>query len=178
MMHVKPPNAVPDGGLRVFLAGSIEMGTAWDWQDWLASQLEKLNLPLVVMNPRRDDWDSSWVQEESNPQFNEQVTWELDGIENSDYILFYFDPATKSPVTLAELGYVLGMYKMVGDFTGDAKTHSPTIIVVCPNGFWKNGNVDIMCRRAGIPVYEVLAQGVLRLVEHINSQLDPEPPIL
>jgi hypothetical protein len=73
----------------VFLAGSIEMGVAEDWQSMVPKHFEdKTN--LVFYNPRRDDWDSSWEQKESNPQFNHQVNWELDKLDKANYIFMYF----------------------------------------------------------------------------------------
>ena len=113
----------------IFLCGSIEMGKAENWQDKIVRKLKDAK-NLVILNPRRDDWDSSWVQEMSNPQFREQVEWELKGQEESTVIPCYFDPATKSPITLLELG--LFVKKMV---------------VCCPEGFYRKGNVDIVCNR-------------------------------
>ena len=63
--------------LSIFLAGSIEMGSAEDWQKVLISEILQMNKNITIYNPRRDDWDSSWVQEQANPQFNHQVNWEL-----------------------------------------------------------------------------------------------------
>lgn len=117
-----------EDGYTVFLAGSIEMGTAEDWQYKLVKQFEDSN--ITFLNPRRDDWDSSWTQSIDNPQFSEQVTWELSGIENSDLVVFVFDPSTKSPITLLELGLVAGMGKEA--------------VVFCPEPFWRKGNVDIV----------------------------------
>lgn len=42
----------------VFLAGSIEMGAAEDWQDKLTKLLNHPNIDYIL-NPRRDDWDST-----------------------------------------------------------------------------------------------------------------------
>jgi len=39
-----------------------------------------------------------------NEHFVEQVTWELNALAYADLILMYFDPRTKSPITLLELG--------------------------------------------------------------------------
>jgi hypothetical protein len=58
----------------------------------------------TLLNPRREDWDSSWVQSIENEQFAEQVDWELSAMEAAEKILMYFDPNTKSPATLLELG--------------------------------------------------------------------------
>jgi len=121
----------------VFLAGSIEMGKAEDWQKKLESVLGEYGFD--VFNPRRDDWDSSWSQEFENPQFFQQVTWELNALENSDLIIMYFSPETKSPISLLELGIF---------------SHSDKIRVICPKGFWRKGNVDIVCQYYNIPLYE------------------------
>lgn len=80
----------------IFLAGSIEMGKAAFWQDKVARELSSLDID--ILNPRRDDWDSSWKQEIENAQFREQVEWELKGLSLCDHVLFYFDPNTKSPI--------------------------------------------------------------------------------
>ena len=56
---------------KVFLAGSIDMGKAEDWQPFVTERLS--DLPISIFNPRRDDWDSTWVQDISNKQFAEQV---------------------------------------------------------------------------------------------------------
>src|SRR5262249_52806894 len=77
MVIRKPPvpHDVPPGACAVFLAGSIEMGTASAWQDALTAALADRD--LVILNPRRDAWDASWSQSIDNPMFREQVEWEL-----------------------------------------------------------------------------------------------------
>jgi hypothetical protein len=139
-MIYKPPMNIAkrDRSVKsVFLAGSIEMGKAEDWQKKLESVLGEHGFD--VFNPRRDDWDSSWSQEFENPQFFQQVTWELNALENSDLIIMYFSPETKSPISLLELGIFV---------------HSDKIRVICPKGFWRKGNVDIVCQYYNIPLYE------------------------
>jgi len=134
-----------DGKDYIFLAGSIEMGTAEEWQKKAIRLLSELpnSDDIVVLNPRREDWDSSWVQSINNPQFKEQVEWELHGLEMSDAVIVYFDPNTKSPVTLLELGLFFDK-----------------CLVVCPEGFWRKGNIDIVCERNGVAVYESL-EGII-----------------
>lgn len=144
MELLKPPATIEfhKWNTYVFLAGSIEMGKAELWQDRACKLLEETY--FVVLNPRRGDWDSSWEQSIKNDQFVEQVTWELEGIENSNMILFYFDPDTKSPITLLELGLVAGM------------ANKEYVVVVCPEGFYRKGNVDIICDRYGLRQYDDL----------------------
>lgn len=80
-MIVKAPAPWPHGQRSVFLAGSIEMGTAVDWQAAVTKALLAARPDLLVLNPRRDDWDASWVQAIDNSQFFEQVSWELAAME-------------------------------------------------------------------------------------------------
>jgi hypothetical protein len=149
-MNIIKPNSEYDAiptDTTVFLAGSIEMGAAEDWQLVIPKHFEdKAN--LVFYNPRRDDWDSSWEQKESNPQFNHQVNWELDKLSKSDYIFMYFSPETKSPISLLELGMFAGKKNM---------------IVCCPDRFWRKGNVDIVCSRFNLPLYTTLSEAIGRL---------------
>jgi hypothetical protein len=137
MKHIKSPELYYNDNTNigdVFLAGSIEMGLAEHWQERLVNEFKDTDLRFL--NPRRDDWDPTWAQEARNPQFSQQVNWELDALDYSDLIVFYFDPNTKSPVTLMELGLYANSGKV--------------IIVCCPNGFWRKGNVEIVCQRYGI----------------------------
>ena len=133
----------------VFLAGSIEMGTAEDWQNTLVRLLD--GKPGTILNPRRDDWDSSWVESIDNKQFREQEEWELEAQESTDRIALYFSPGTKSPITLMELG--LFAHK------------ASAIIVCCPDGFWRKGNVDIVCKRYEVPQVNSIAELATRILE-------------
>jgi hypothetical protein len=152
MIEIKAPEPVPmwNNLQRLFLAGSIEMGAAESWQDKFAKAMDRYH--ITILNPRRDDWDASWEQSIDNPQFNEQVNWELDNITRADFVVFYFDPNTKSPITLMELGWMAAL----GKTKGYCSTRE--VFVCCPPGFWRKGNVDIMCKRAGIPVVETLEE--------------------
>jgi hypothetical protein len=143
-----PPAATPaplPHLVNVFLAGSIEMGVAENWQTRVGNALNAMEGVGQIFNPRRDDWDSSWTQHISDPQFNTQVNWEVDHIEASHIVFVYFDPTTKSPITLLELGYLLGRQQT---YQGLEAHRKPEIIVSCPDGFWRQGNVEIMCERA------------------------------
>lgn len=141
-MIVKAPEKYyEEAGLKkIFFAGSIEMGKAELWQDRLAKDIQHEERDIVIFNPRRDDWDSSWEQSIDNYQFKKQVDWELDSIDRSELVVFYFDKGTMSPITLMELGYVAA--------------RSIPAVVYCPEGFWRKGNVDVMCFRENIPMAE------------------------
>ncbi|THU80297.1 hypothetical protein K435DRAFT_823701 [Dendrothele bispora CBS 962.96] len=134
----KPPQK-PIIHKSIFLAGSTAQGKAEDWQAKLTSTLSDLDLPchLTVLNPLREEWDDSWKQDISNPQFREQVEWELDCQDRADVIAMYLHPDTKAPISLLELGLLAKSGKMV---------------VCCPEGFYRRGNVQIVCKRYGIPL--------------------------
>jgi len=148
MIEIKAPGLLSwDEPHAVFLAGSIEMGTAEDWQTKLVSQLSDYG--VAILNPRRDHWDPSWAQSMTNPKFKEQVEWELEAISHADTVVFYFDPNTKSPITLLELGLCAG-----------SGSH---MIVCCPDGYWRKGNVEAVCHRYGVQLVTTLADLVYLL---------------
>ena len=134
---IKPPVWSNFATPSIFLAGSIEMNAAENWQEKVEKELS--DFPIEIYNPRRDDWDSSWTQDISDPTFYEQVTWELDHLEGARLILLYLDPNTKSPISLLELGLF---------------SSSERLVVCCPDGFWRKGNVQIVCERYDIPLFD------------------------
>lgn len=156
MIETKAPDAydVYLNKPSVFLAGSIEMGVAEDWQAKVSKALSVMD--VLVLNPRRDNWDASWVQAIDNPPFREQVEWELGALDAADVILMYFDPATKSPITLLELGI-------------HAAANPEKLIVCCPEGFWRKGNVDIVCNRYGVRQTETLDGLIKQTVQRLRA---------
>lgn len=150
MIHVKAPKKVK----TVFLAGSIEMGKAEMWQERLAAEVADMD--VVLYNPRRDDWDSSWIQDPTpGTQFHEQVSWELEHIRKADLVVFYFDPNTQSPITLMELGYVIGSGKQA--------------LVCCPDGYFRKGNVVITSELTRTPVYNNFEQLLTKMREVLST---------
>jgi hypothetical protein len=120
----------------VFLAGSIEMGNCDDWQSKVIDDFSAED--VTFYNPRRDDWDSSWEQNLNSPNFYEQVSWELDMLAGADFIYMYIDPSTKSPISLLELGMFAQSAKM---------------IVCCPHGFYRRGNIQVVCQKFRVPLF-------------------------
>ena len=139
MREIKAPSR-PEFEIRIFLAGSIELGKAEQWQERIARAMSDVS-NIVILNPRRDDWDNSWEQRADDPQFFEQVNWELDMLDAADIVVMYLVPGTRSPISLLELGLHAGSGKLK---------------VCCPMGFWRRGNVEMVCRRYQIPLFETL----------------------
>ncbi len=149
---VQPPNSLYALGNQcsVFLAGSIEQGAAENWQSYVARSLNDLD--ITVLNPRRNEWDSSWVQSITDSNFREQVEWELAAQELSTVIAMFLEPRTLSPVSLLELGLFARTRKM---------------IVCCPEGFWRKGNVEIVCAKYDVPLVQTLDE----LIAVVRSKL-------
>lgn len=152
---IKPPESIRhigNGLLSVFLAGSIEMGKAENWQERVQKDLD-VGREIYIANPRRDIFDASLEQKIENPTFFEQVNWELTALERVDVIAMYFAPETKSPISLLELGL---------------HAKSGKLIVCCPDGFWRQGNVEIVCQRYGVPFYRNYDTWLLKIKERLN----------
>lgn len=135
------PSPIPadDTRIKVFLAGSIDMGGSEDWQARATRELSDAG--VVLLNPRRADWNRAWKPVAEEPEFRRQVEWELDALQRADVILMYFAPGSQSPITLLELGL---------------HADSGKVMLACPDGFWRKGNVDIVARRHRIRAYESL----------------------
>lgn len=151
---IKSPDTIDCfGELSVFLAGSIEMGGAPDWQAEIIKELQPFS--GKVLNPRRDDWDPAWEPVETNPFFVEQFEWELEGLETADIVFMYFVPGTISPITLQEHGTLVDV---------------PEAIVCCPEGFWRRGNVKLLSQRYGLAFYDDLESAVEHLVHEVATR--------
>jgi Nucleoside 2-deoxyribosyltransferase like len=82
----------------LFLAGGL---TGYPgWQDEVASALA--DLPLAVLNPRVRDYPTDPAAEEV------QIGWEFRHLRAADAVLFWFPAESACPVTLFELGSVVG----------------------------------------------------------------------
>lgn len=151
MEQVKAPNSYSHlTKPKLFLAGTIEMGASRDWQQEAIEALSDLD--VVLLNPRRDDFDPNAEQSIDNNYFCGQVTWELGALEAADAILLYFISSTKSPISLLELG-LFGRTK--------------NLVVCCEEGYWRQGNVDIVCHEYGIQQRSTLQEAT----EFVREQL-------
>lgn len=159
MIEVKAPAPWSHNQPTIFLAGTIDMGNSEDWQAKAVHHLRDCN--YTILNPRRDDWDSSWSQTLDDHNFTQQVNWELDGLTEADYVLMYLAPGSASPVSLLELGLLVG-------------GGGPELFIVCPPGFYRRGNVQMVAKRAGIPVYDDLERALvaLRIIDLATRPLE------
>lgn len=154
LIQIKAPNDYSEYGhaFKIFLAGSIEMGSAVNWQSEVVNELGDLN--VVILNPRRDDWDSSWIQTIENEWFRTQVEWELGAMDDADVILMNFVGNTQSPITLLEFG----LYAASGK-----------LIVSCDRDFWRRGNVEVVCHKYNIPLLDNIGDLVSSMKRHMHN---------
>jgi hypothetical protein len=123
--------------LRVFLGGTIDDGKSINWQSELIGELNSCDTvhPIIVYNPRRDEWPSS----ENHDEVTKQVNWELSHLEDADIIVMNVLGNSKSPISLMEIGLF-------------AKDHK--LIVFCEPSFYRFDNVKVVCDRYNIPLFE------------------------
>jgi hypothetical protein len=152
---------VPNGHLTntLFLAGSIEMGKAADWQQLVIDELQRTDIAGVIYNPRRTDWDPTW--EAGSPEMKAQINWELDQLEDAQTIFFYFQGDTLSPISLLELGLAVAWSVQVGP--------RPNVIVVCERNFWRRTNIIETCRRGLVRRFDNLEDGVRALKQELED---------
>jgi hypothetical protein len=133
---------------KIFLAGSIEMGKTKNWQNYVIEKLKSYNnhKNIVIFNPCSGNWNSSIKPVLNNEKFRKQMEWELSALDMADIILMYLQPGTKSPISLLEFGLY---YKK--------------IIMCCPDGFWRKGNVDIVCNYYNITQVNTIDEMVSKI---------------
>jgi hypothetical protein len=153
---VLAPNRVDFSGKgkSIFLAGSIDQGHAVDWQTTITEKFR--NLPVTILNPRRPDWDSTWVEDITFEPFRQQVEWEQDMLEAADVVALYFAPHSQAPISLLELGLF---------------ARSGKLLVACPPGYWKRGNVQIVCQRLKVELVDTIDELVDRVERRLHSLL-------
>jgi hypothetical protein len=142
MIHYQSPKFYKKDRYTIFLGGSIDMGNCENWQQKLADDLKDED--VILLNPRSDIFDLTQEQSVKNDYFYNRVNWELDGLLHSDLIVMYLLPNTYSPISLMEIG----LYTDINKFPNDK------MIICCPDGFWRKGNVEIVCKRYGIKIYD------------------------
>lgn len=80
----------------------------------------------------------------------------MDALDAADIIFMYFSPNTKSPISLLELGLYANTKKM---------------LVCCPDGFWRKGNVEVVCERFDIPLFNNLNHATEYLISMISKKI-------
>lgn len=144
-MFQKPENLEK---YSIFLAGSIDNGFAQDWQKNAIQQLSNEN--VLLLNPRRSNWNSNAGSDE----VREQINWELDALDYVDMIIMYIAENSKAPISLLEMGL-------------NAK-ESKILVSVHPS-FYRRINVEEVCKRYNIPLYETLEELIEAVREKIPS---------
>jgi len=148
------PSEEPVRGVKsVFLAGTTSKVDKTDWREVLSASLS--GFPITIFNPYRADWDSTWREDIDFAPYREQVLWELDKQSKADYMAVYFHPATQAPISLLEFG-------LSAQVPGK-------VIAVCPEGYWKRGNVQIVCQKFGIDMLDSIDKLREAIVEKLSE---------
>lgn len=102
MKLIRSPDTQPLSNWKsIFLAGGIS--NCEDWQMELTDYLSDLNVTIV--NPRRVG-DLATTGEETK----KQIEWEFNYLRRCSVVSFWFPKTSICPITLFELGRVLGTY--------------------------------------------------------------------
>jgi hypothetical protein len=145
MRVVRAPEPLPPalGDRSVFLAGSI----GGDYRDRAIDSLR--DTPAIVLDPRRDDWDATWIERDADPRFRAQTEWEIEARDRASLVAFHFAPETVASVSLIELGL--------------SAPHR-NVLVCCPTGFWCEALVAAVCERhalARVPDLDALCAALV-----------------
>jgi hypothetical protein len=161
MIVTHAPDPIREGCFPLlFAGGSIENGKAKDWQADLAKACH--GFAGQIVNPRRKQWDPQWSQDPKNKQLRQQIRWELDGLRCSNYKFFHFEDNTMSPITLLELGLVLGSLS-------NPHNDYRRVFVSCSPRFWRAANVHETCLSSGVTVHRKFGSAVRALQKKLEK---------
>jgi hypothetical protein len=131
-------NISTDKDLKIFLAGTIDMGSSPNWQEEIISVMNEAllgGMDKVIYNPRRSSFEGIDLEE--------QIKWELHHLDKSRVIIMNILPGSKSPISLMELG----LY-----------ANSGKLLVCCPKEFYRYENVRIVCEKYKIPLFNNIGE--------------------
>ena len=138
--------------VSIFLAGTIDNGESYDWQNDIIKTFEKLDkeLPveLIIYNPRRSEWDKN----ASKQMLEEQIRWEQNHLDKADWIIMVLSDNSKSPISLLELGLYASSEKL---------------IVFCTDKFYRYDNVRLTCEQYLIPL--INSTNISDIIEEIKN---------
>jgi hypothetical protein len=147
-----PSRPTIKGQKTIFLAGTTSKTSDEDWRETLSGALGDLD--ITIFNPFRADWDGSWKEDLADSRFKEQVEWELEMQDHADLIVVYLHPESLAPISLLELGLC---------------ARSGKAIVVCPEGYWKRGNVQAVCQRFNLTLVDNADDLIEALLDGLNE---------
>lgn len=151
---------------KVFLAGTIDNGDSSNWQrdvitecalyhEWLDDAMDDDPSfgDFVIYNPRRDDWDANFGEEE----VEKQIKWEQEKLDDADLIVMVLLPGSKSPVSMLELG----LYGQTGK-----------VAVFTTPEFYRYSNIKLTCEKYGIPMFNTVAPiDIMKYIKQIYEEL-------
>jgi hypothetical protein len=142
--------------IRVFLGGTIDMGASRDWQKELQiyayDRFEPEHQNITFYNPRRPE-PFDGLQSIENDKFTGQVHWEFDHIDECQVMIIYLVGGSLSPISLLEFGYYLGKLSADKKFWEEQR-----LLIACEPGFWRKGNIEVLCDRFAIPLADDIEQ--------------------
>lgn len=160
-IQVNTPDCVNEplmSDMNIFLAGTIDNGASTNWQKHVITAFRKvLYTPFISTtfhNPRVESWDP---QASSEAQMR-QIQWELKYLTSADIVLVNILEDSKSPITLMELGLLVGR--------NDTRK---AVLVCCPPGFYRYDNVKAICELGGLLLYNTEFEMMLALYKIVNK---------
>lgn len=147
---VNAPSSPPGDAPAVFLSGPLGK--------WRAELIDLVRNDVEILNPVRPDWDSTWRSDTSDDRFVKQSQWEVDHICQSDVVIVYLPAGAQAPITMIELGLRLGV-------------RPRDTIVVCEDGFFKKGYVDVLVAHMGARSANTLREAAAMLGPVLANRL-------
>lgn len=157
-VKILTPSSNVQRPIRLFLAGSIDNGSAVDWQKQTIERLEEIycdgGIDLEIYNPRDPNWNHSIDPSSADPRLVKQINWELNALEQADVIAMYFASNSTSLISLLETGLHM---------------KGRNLVVYCPNDFHRCTNVRVTCDFYGVTCLDNEREWFDYIVHHVEG---------
>lgn len=137
----------------VFLAGTIDNGNSFDWQNLVIQRLQDID--CIVYNPRKSSWNPKLNASSASETLRKQVDWEQTCIFAASEVFFNFEAGSVSPISLLEYGQCFATGK--------------STIVRCPTAYFRHGNIKIMQDSIQEPTFIDLDKAIQFLKQSLSS---------
>ena len=130
MIYLQAPDHISSNfkSPSVFLAGGIS--NCPNWQSEVIKLVEHLeDNELTIVNPRQQDYLFSDVE-----VARKQIEWEYEYLHKVNCVAFWFPKETICPITLFELGYLLGWR---------SRSAAPRVLIGCHPEYSRKFDIEV-----------------------------------
>ena len=151
MIEYNSPDVYDAGPGSIFLGGS--MTETNDWREHFIEGFKSYDVSFLSPYRKNQPNITDENLDLNDPAIIEHIKWVNNAIDDAWMVFLYFDPSTKSPLSLL-------------DFADLCKNKKA--IVCCPKDFWKSTIIKTVCIEFNVQFFEDL-ENYIEYLKKLNE---------